>query len=291
MGYLGGAGIVPGSSSLVLVDTEFADNVKLLFGTGSDVEFFFDGTDMFTQLAEVSAATGWMIGLAASPPSPDGVAVHLWRGTAGSIVANASAALIIEDDVTVYLQFLTPNTIAPGILFGDPESAVAGAFTYNHATDIMAFTIDAAARFAFGVASVEFQQATVISSTAGAITHSPATRSVFTKPINLGSPGSLTIASGAVAITGPYHTLVVEGGAGSGADSLATATGGADGDLLILKTTTSGANDQVTISDGTGADTFILAGGADFVMDHLDDRLELLHNGTEWVERSRSSNS
>ncbi len=291
MGYLGGAGIVPGSSSLILVDTEFADNIKLLFGTGSDVEFFFDGTDMFTQLAEVSATTGWMIALAASPPSPDGVSVHLWRGTAGSVTANAGAQIIIEDNAVAYLQFLTPNTIAPGILFGDPESAIAGAITYNHASETMAFTLDGVARLGYSPGVFAFQEATVISSAAGAITHSPTTRSVFTKPINLGSPGSLTIASGAVAITGPYHTLVVEGGAGSGADSLATATGGADGDLLILKTTTSGANDQVTISDGTGADTFILAGGADFIMDHLDDRLELLHNGTEWVERSRSSNS
>jgi hypothetical protein len=113
---------------------------------------------------------------------------------------------------------------------------------------------------------------------------------VLTGPANVGSAGSLTIASGAVAITKTYHTLVVEGGAGSGADSLATATGGVEGDILILKTTTSGANDQVTISDGTGSNTFILA-GADFVMNHVDDRLELIHNGTEWVETSRSGNS
>lgn len=112
--------------------------------------------------------------------------------------------------------------------------------------------------------------------------------SIFSR---FGAVSSLTIASGVVAVTQVYHTLVVEGGVGSGADSLATATGGVEGDLLILKTTTSGANDQVTVSDGTGADTFILASGADFVMDHLDDRLFLIHNGTEWVEISRSSNS
>ncbi len=108
---------------------------------------------------------------------------------------------------------------------------------------------------------------------------------------NFGIAVSRTIATGVIARTSSYHTLVVEGGGGSGADSLATATGGLEGDLLILKTTLSGANDQVTISDGTGNDTFILAGGADFIMDHLDDRLKLVHNGTAWVECSRSSNS
>ena len=106
----------------------------------------------------------------------------------------------------------------------------------------------------------------------------------LTSPLNYGVAVSLTIASGVVAITTSYHTLVVESGMGSGADTLVTATGGIEGDILMLKTTTSGANDQVTISDGTGSDTFILAGGADFIMDHLDDRLTLLHNGTERVE-------
>ncbi len=277
-----------GAAGSILV---FNDNVKLLFGTGSDVEFFFDGTDMFTRLAEVATTTGWMIGLAASPPSPDGVAVHVWRGSAGAIAALAGTQLVIEDNAVAYLSFLTPNTVSPGIVFGDPESNVVGAITYSHSIDSFIFQIAGASRLAYSVGALAFQEATIFSTTAGAITHSPATRSVFTKPINLGSPVSLTIASGAVAITAPRHTLVVEGGAGSGADILATATGGADGDLLTLKTTTSGASDQVTVQDGTGADTFILAGGADFIMDHVNDRLKLEHNGTEWVEISRSSNS
>lgn len=106
-----------------------------------------------------------------------------------------------------------------------------------------------------------------------------------------GAASSLTIASGVVAVTKAYHTLVVQGGTGSGADQLDTATGGAEGDILILKPSTSGVNDQVTIADATGADTFILAGGANFVMDHVDDRIMLIHNGTEWVEISRTSNS
>ena len=70
-----------------------------------------------------------------------------------------------------------------------------------------------------------------------------------------------------------------------------TATGGSEGDILILKPNTSGGADTVTVVDGTGANTFILAGGANFVMDHIDDRIMFIHNGTEWVEISRSSNS
>ena len=101
----------------------------------------------------------------------------------------------------------------------------------------------------------------------------------------------LTISGGAVAKTKAYHTITVEGGIGAGADQLDTVTGGAEGEILILKATTSGANDQVTIANATGADTFILAGGANFVMDTIDDRIMCIHNGTEWVEISSSNNS
>ena len=101
----------------------------------------------------------------------------------------------------------------------------------------------------------------------------------------------LTIATGVVTKTKTYHTITVEGGTGSGADQLDTCEGGNEGDILILKASTTGANDTVTIANATGADAFILAGGANFVMDHVDDRIMFIHNGTEWVEISRSDNS
>jgi len=101
----------------------------------------------------------------------------------------------------------------------------------------------------------------------------------------------LTIDTGAVAKTKAYHTITVQGGAGSGDDDLVTCTGGGEGEILILKATTTGAGDIVTVKDGTGADTFILAGGADFALAHVDDRIIFIHNGTEWVELLRSDNS
>ena len=109
--------------------------------------------------------------------------------------------------------------------------------------------------------------------------------------LRYGAASSLTIATGVVAVTKTRHKIVVQGGTGGGNDQLDTATGGSDGDVLILQSATSGGSDTVTVADGTGADTFILAGNANFVMDSVDDRLTLLHNGTEWVETSRSANS
>ena len=106
--------------------------------------------------------------------------------------------------------------------------------------------------------------------------------------VSYGAETDLTIATGVVVVTQTYHSIITEGGAD---DVLGRANGGSDGDILILKANTSGTNGIVTVQNGTGANTFILAGGADFIMDHVDDRIVLIHNGTEWVELSRSSNS
>jgi hypothetical protein len=109
--------------------------------------------------------------------------------------------------------------------------------------------------------------------------------------LNFGAEVEVTIATGAIAVTASNNAVIVEGGAGSGADALASATGGAAGDILMLSPKTSGVNDTVTITDGTGAGAFICEGGANFVMDHVDDQWIGKHNGTEWKEISRSSNS
>jgi len=111
-------------------------------------------------------------------------------------------------------------------------------------------------------------------------------------PISTTAEGEVTIATGAVAVTKTLHSIIVQGGTGQAADDLVTATGGAAGQFLILKPkTTAGVAsiDQVTVKHTAAADSFLLAGDADFIMDDMDDRLFCIHNGTSWVELSRSS--
>lgn len=117
------------------------------------------------------------------------------------------------------------------------------------------------------------------------------TNALLEGKLGLGVAGSLTIATGAVTVTKTYHSIVVEGGTGSGNDQLDSASGGSEGDILILKPATSGGSDTVTVADATGAGKFILAGAANFGMDSVDDRIMFIHNGTEWVEIARSSGS
>ncbi len=106
--------------------------------------------------------------------------------------------------------------------------------------------------------------------------------------VSTGAEADLTIATGVVVVTQTYHSIITQGGAD---DILGRANGGSNGDILILKSNLSGTDGIVTVQNGTGANAFILAGGADFLLDHIDDRIMLIHNGTEWVELSRSSNS
>lgn len=268
-----------GRASTWTADQTFNDNVKLLFGTGGDSAIYFDGVDTIWDLQVVG--TGDLVILAA--------------GTLGTPSKGAATVLTVQRSGTggssSVVSIIGGATGSSMINFGDTNDEDAGRLRYNHDGDKFEFLTATVARLFYSAAAFAFQEATVISTTTGDLDLTPNGNVVMGSPLNYDSAASLTIASGVVVITKCYHTLVVEGGAGAGADTLVTATGGVEGDILVLKTTTSGANDQVTVQNGTGSDTFILAGGADFVLDHIDDRIVLIHNGTEWVELSRSSNS
>lgn len=94
--------------------------------------------------------------------------------------------------------------------------------------------------------------------------------------------GELTIEGGEISITGPYHSVNTEGGAGS--DDLDTVNGGTEGDILVLRAEDSART--VVCKDGTG--NLSLAG--DFSLDHADDRILLQYDGENWCELSRSNN-
>ena len=97
------------------------------------------------------------------------------------------------------------------------------------------------------------------------------------------SAGELTIATGAVTATGSFHTIDTEADAAT--DDLDTISGGTTGDILIIGAADSARD--VVAKDATGN----LSLNGDFTMDHVDDRLVLLFDGTNWVELSRSDNA
>ncbi len=80
----------------------------------------------------VVKATG-QVGVGATSPSAK---LHVSSGSSGATPhAFGARGTVLEDDLDIALQFLTPNTETGSILFGDPESNTVGMLRYAHATD------------------------------------------------------------------------------------------------------------------------------------------------------------
>lgn len=105
-------------------------------------------------------------------------------------------------------------------------------------------------------------------------------RSELANILSYGFDTELTIASGAVTITHSHHTIDTQSDAAS--DDLDTITGGADGDVLIIRPANT-ARTVVVLDSGN-----ILVNGGRFSMDHIEDSLTLLHDGSNWNETGRS---
>lgn len=101
--------------------------------------------------------------------------------------------------------------------------------------------------------------------------------------LSLGAPESLTIASGVV--TASRSSIAVETEGAAATDDLDSIAGGAEGDLLIVQA----ADDAHTVVLKDGAGNLALAG--DLSLDSVADRIVLQHDGTQWVELSRSDNA
>jgi hypothetical protein len=92
----------------------------------------------------------------------------------------------------------------------------------------------------------------------------------------------LTIATGAITVTGSYHNVDTEADAAS--DDLDTISGGTDGMRLVLRANNTART--VVVKDGTGN----IQCAGDFSLDNTQDTMELIYDGTltAWLEIGRS---
>lgn len=98
------------------------------------------------------------------------------------------------------------------------------------------------------------------------------------------SASTLTIASGAITVTGSHHLIDTESAAAS--DDLDTINGGRDGDILILQTVSSSRD--VTLKDGTGN---IFLATRNRTLGKLNNRIMLQRSGGNWYMIGRSLDS
>jgi len=111
------------------------------------------------------------------------------------------------------------------------------------------------------------------------------TTTPFAVSLQITTKAANTINAGVVAL-GNYNYLEIDTAGAASTDDLDTITGGIfDGQIIIVKAADSART--VVCKDGTG--NLRLAG--DFSLDHADDRIQLMYDGTNFVELSRSSNA
>jgi len=106
----------------------------------------------------------------------------------------------------------------------------------------------------------------------------------FTGKVLTPDDGELTIATGAITVTGVYHTVDTEADAAS--DSLDTINGGADGQILILQTENS-ARDVII----TNAGNIVTPDGSSFTISTTSQGLALQYSGalSKWFVLSRNN--
>jgi len=102
--------------------------------------------------------------------------------------------------------------------------------------------------------------------------------------LDYGSPTELTISGGVVTAVKSYHTVDTQND--DATDELDTINGGSVGRILIL--TAVSAARVTTIKHGTG--NISLSQGNDFALDSITSTIQLLFNGVNWVEITRSAN-
>jgi len=84
----------------------------------------------------VHIANGGNVGIGTSSPDQT---LHVHKGSAGTVASQANSVLTLENSTTAVLQFLTPNTEAAQIRFGDPQDNGAGFIQYAHGDNSLQF--------------------------------------------------------------------------------------------------------------------------------------------------------
>lgn len=98
---------------------------------------------------------------------------------------------------------------------------------------------------------------------------------------------SATISGGSIAYGTVYCQLDTEGSAAT--DDLTSVTGGAEGNVLVLKTTDNSRD--VVVKYGSSTHQFLLKNNADFTLDNVNDSLTLIRASGAWTELSRTDES
>ena len=129
-----GIGNTTSGNNIVFGDSSGASDDRLVFGAGSDLSIYSDGTT--GQLDGNVNVTG-NVGIGVTPDQT----LHVHKGSAGSVDSTTNAVITLENSTHGILQFLTPNNVSNQIRFGDVNDNGRGYIDYNHNTDNLSIAV------------------------------------------------------------------------------------------------------------------------------------------------------
>jgi hypothetical protein len=78
--------------------------------------------------SRMAVTNGGNVGIGTLTPD---TTLHVHKGSAGTVTADANSALVVENSTHAYVSILTPDASERGILFGEPSGNATGAILYN----------------------------------------------------------------------------------------------------------------------------------------------------------------
>ncbi len=72
-----------------------------------------------------------LVGIGPAAGAPENT-LHVAKGSAGNVTAQANAPLVVENSTHAYVNLLAPDASESGVLFGQPSNSAAGGIVYNN---------------------------------------------------------------------------------------------------------------------------------------------------------------
>ena len=132
-------GTEAGDGHIYLYADEGDDNAdKWLIRAGTDGNFAIRNYSTGSWVDNLITDGSGRVGIGVTPDSNSTLHVH--AGSAGSVAAGTNSTICLENSGTTVLQFLSPNTAAQQIRFGDVNDTGRGFIEYNHSNNEMKFS-------------------------------------------------------------------------------------------------------------------------------------------------------
>ena len=163
----------PALAANSLIVASVTQDADILFVVSSDGGNARGLVKLDGDVARVLVSTGL------SSPVPNAL-LHLWEGASGQATPFSDTMLTLEKDGDFSVSFLTPNTNAVALRFGDPEDNDVGRFFYNHNGNSFGFFMAGVDNLAYSDGAFAFQKATTVSTSTGNLTLAPTGKTLFT---------------------------------------------------------------------------------------------------------------